>query len=217
MEAYNSVYNYDLIGIVETHLDSTVEEEKLALNGYTFIKNNHPQNMKRGGVGLYIKDSLPSKNRSDLVTLPECIVYEIQLNRKKYFYAVIYRSPSQGLEEFDNFTINFELILSKMHAENPFCVIITGDFNCRSTQWWENDIENNEGRLFEPITADNGLHQLISEPTHLMGDSKSCIDLIFTDQPNLIIESGVHPSLHEQCHHQIVYGKLSVSNIALPP
>ena len=50
-----------------------------------------------------------------------------------------------------------------------------------------------------------------------MGDSKSCIDLIFTDQPNLIIESGVHPSLHEQCHHQIIYGKISVSNIALPP
>ena len=104
-----------------------------------------------------------------------------------------------------------------MHTENPFCVIITGDFNCRSTQWWESDIESNEGGLFEPITADNGLHQLISEPTHLMGDSKSCIDLTLTDQPKLIIESGVHPSLHEQCHHQIVYGKLSVSNIALPP
>ena len=50
-----------------------------------------------------------------------------------------------------------------------------------------------------------------------MGDSKSCIDLIFTDQPNLIIESGVHPSLHERRHHQIIYGTLSVSNIALPP
>ena len=104
-----------------------------------------------------------------------------------------------------------------MHVENPSYVIITGDFNCRSTQWWENDIVNNEGKLFEPMTADNGLHQLISEPTHLKGDSKSCIDLIFTDQPNLIIESGVHPSLHEQCHHEIVYDKLSVSNIALPP
>ena len=84
-------------------------------------------------------------------------------------------------------------------------------------QWWENDIENNEGKLFEPITADIGLYQLISEPTHIMGDSKSCIDLIFTDQPNLFIESGVHTSLHEQCHHQIIYGKLSVSNISLPP
>ena len=113
--------------------------------------------------------------------------------------------------------INFELMLSKMHAENPYCVIITGDFNCRSTQWWESDIENNEGKLFEPLTADIGLHQLISEPTHLMGSSKSCIDLLFTDQPNLITDSGVHPSLHEQCHHQIVYGKLSVSNITLPP
>ena len=191
IEAYNSVYNYDIIGIVETHLNSTVDEDRLALDGYTFIKDNHPQNMKRGGVGLYIKDSLASKNRPDLVTLPECILYEIQLNRKKYFFAVIYRSPSQGPEEFDNFSMNFELMLSKMHAKNPFCIIITGDFNCRSTQWWENDIENNEGKLFEPLTSDNGLHQLISEPTHLMGDSKSCIDLIFTDQPNLFIESGV--------------------------
>ena len=142
---------------------------------------------------------------------------EIQLNKKKYFFVVIYRSPSQDQSEFDNFTINFELLLSKLHAENPFCVIITGDFNCRSTQWWENDVENNEGKLFEPITSDLGLHQLISEPTHLMGDSKSCIDLIFTDQPNLLIESGVHQSLHEHCHHQIIYGKVSVSNIALPP
>ena len=77
----------------------------------------------------YIQRFPSFKNRTDLVTLSECIVYEIHLNRKKYFYAVIYRSPSQGPEEFDNFTINFELMLSKMHAENPFCVIITGDFN----------------------------------------------------------------------------------------
>ena len=33
IEAYNSVYNYDLIGIVETHLDSTIDENKQALNG----------------------------------------------------------------------------------------------------------------------------------------------------------------------------------------
>ena len=53
--------------------------------------------------------------------------------------------------------------------------------------------------------------------SHLMGDSKSCIDLIFSGPPSLIIESGVHPSLPELCHHQIVHGKLSVLNITLPP
>ena len=103
-----------------------------------------------------------------------------------------------------------------MYAENPFCIIITGDSNCRSTQWWKNDIGNMEGKLFEPLASDNGLHQLTSEPTHLMAKSKSCINLLFTDEPNLIIESGVHPSLHDQCHHQNIYGKLSVSNIVLP-
>ena len=97
-------------------------------------------------------------------------------------------------------------------------MIITGDFNCRSPQWWENANENEEGKIFEPCTSELGLHQLISGATHIMGeDSKSCIDLIFTDQPNLFLESGVHPSLHEQCHHQIVYGELSVTNLAPPP
>ena len=96
MEAYNSVYNYDLIGIVETHLDSTIDEDRLALGGYTFFKSNHPHNVKRGGVGLYVKDTLPSRERSDLVTLSECIVFEIQANRKKYFFAIIHRSPSQN-------------------------------------------------------------------------------------------------------------------------
>ncbi len=43
IEAYNVVLNYNLIGIVETHLDSTIDEEGLALDGFSFIKANHPQ------------------------------------------------------------------------------------------------------------------------------------------------------------------------------
>ena len=53
------------------------------------------------------------KNRPALVTLPGCAVSEIQMKRKKYFFNVIYRSPSQDQSELDNFSINFELLLSK--------------------------------------------------------------------------------------------------------
>ena len=217
IEAYNSVYEYDLIGIVETHLDSSVEESKIELDGYNFMKTNHPLDVKRGGVGLYVKDTFPAKERPDLETLPECIVCEFQLDRKKYFFVVLYRSPSQSQNEFQVFMNNFELMLSKMSDENPYCVIVTGDLNCRSSHWWENDIDNEEGKLFEPFSSDLGLHQLISEPTHFIGNSRSCIDVILTDQPNLFLESGVHPSLHKQCHHQIIYGKLSIKNPAPPP
>ena len=82
IEAYNSVYNYDLIGTVETHLDDTIEVRNLDLTGYTFIKSNHPDNVKRGGVGLYVKDSFPAKSRQDLAILPECIVCEVRLDKK---------------------------------------------------------------------------------------------------------------------------------------
>ena len=68
-----------MINITETHVDSAVDNDRLSLEGYSFMRNEHPQNVKREGVGLYIKESLPSKERSDLVTLPECIVCEIQL------------------------------------------------------------------------------------------------------------------------------------------
>ena len=55
IEAYNSVYNYDLIGIVETHLDNTVDKDKLAINGYTFVNDNHPQNLKRVALSYISK------------------------------------------------------------------------------------------------------------------------------------------------------------------
>ena len=84
---------------------------------------------------------------------------EIQKDKNNYFYAVIYRSLSQDQTEFDQFSMNFELMLSKMKDDNPFCIIISDNFNCRSTYWWQNDNESNEGRLFESITSDLGLYQ----------------------------------------------------------
>ena len=50
----------------------------------------------------------------------------------------------------------------------------------------------------------------VNEPTHILPSSSSCIDLIFTDQPSLVVSSGVHPSLHANCHHQITYCKLNL-------
>ena len=61
-----------------------------------------------------------------------------------------------------------------------------------------------------------GFHQLISQTTNLLSQTSLCIDLIFTDQPNLIVDCGVHPSLHSNCHHQMTYCKINL-NIEYPP
>ena len=62
---------------------------------------------------------------------------------------------------------------------------------------------------------DLGFHQLISDPTHLLPNSSSCIDLQ-TDQPNLAVDSGVHPTLHGNRHHQIIFSKFNLM-IEYPP
>ena len=62
----------------------------------------------------------------------------------------------------------------------------------------------------------HGVQQLILEPTYLLLNSLSSIDLIFTDQSNLVVNSGVLPSLHPNCHHQIIYCKFNLM-IKYPP
>ena len=54
-----------------------------------------------------------------------------------------------------------------------------------------------------------GLQHLISEPTHLLASSLSCIDVIFIDQLNLAVD-GVHPFLPPNHHHQIIYCRFNL-------
>ena len=57
---------------------------------------------------------------------------------------------------------------------------------------------------------------MIHEPTRIQTSSSSCIDLIFTNQPNLSVNSGVHASLHPNCHHQIIHSSFNL-DISYPP
>ena len=61
------------------------------------------------------------------------------------------------------------------------------------------------------------MHPLIDEPTHLLQNYFSCTGLIFTSQPNIVIESGVHPSFHPNCHHQIIFAKFNLKIYYPPP
>ena len=99
---------------------------------------------------------------------------------------------------------------------NPLLVLLLGDFEAKSSNCCKNDITATEGKAIENISSQFGLHQMINEPTHILESSSSCIDLIFTSQPNLITESGVHPSLHPNSYHQIIFAKFKLE-IHYPP
>ena len=101
--------------------------------------------------------------------------------------------------------------------ENPIGSFILGDLNAKCTNWWSNGINNNCGLLLDDISTLYNYTQLIREPTNFEPQTNlSCIDHIFTTQPNLVLESGVLPSLYQTCHHQISFAKIHFKHF-LPP
>ena len=216
IEAHNSMFNYDLISVCETNLNDTVDLPETLLNDYSFETANHPLNRKHGGVGLFYKNSLPINIRRDL-SFEESIVVELKFGRKKIFLTVLYCSPSfnHTSPEFQAFLLNFQILYSKIKAENPFAMFFAGDFNAKSHFWWPNGDETLEGREIEAMLTSLGLSQVIAEQTNFdPGKKPSCIDHIVTDQPNIILGSGTRSSLDPLCHHQIIYCKV---NFRIPP
>ena len=57
---------------------------------------------------------------------------------------------------------------------------------------------------------------MINDPTRISDTYSSCIDLIFTSQPKMVVESGIRLSLHPNCHHQIIFAKYNLK-IHYPP
>ena len=91
-------------------------------------------------------------------------------------------------------------------------MLMLNQFNVKSSNCYNHDKTSYEGSNIDTITSQFGVQQLIKEPTHILTDSSSCIDLLFTSQPNLVMESGVHSSLH----HQIIHAKINFK-VHYPP
>ena len=113
-------------------------------------------------------------------------------------------------DDFESFANNFELNIDAVTANNLFLTVVLGDFNIKFNLWFKGDKTSYECSKIDDITSQFGLQQLINEPTYLVAYSSSCIDLIFTSQPNLVMEFGVHSSLHPNCHHEITLWKIAL-------
>ena len=136
------------------------------------VRADHPNNVKRGGVCAYVRETLPFRSLSNSY-LSECLTLEVTISNRKGYVITLYRSPGQTSDEFQSFIRNLEKLLININSFDPHFVILLGDFNAKSKSWSINDTRRYNTRkrnfLFE-------LNQLISDPTHILQHSSSCID-----------------------------------------
>ena len=195
----------------ETYLDPCVplHHVNLEIQGYKLFRSDHPSQQKRGGVCICFRNSLPLKILN-IHYLRESVSFELQVGSKICKIVSLYWSPSQRSDNFEKFADNFELTIDTLVESNSDLVAVLGNSNIKSKNWYINDKPTTESAEIEFVTSQFGLLQIKNEPTYVLENSSSCIDLIFTSQPNLVVDSGVHPSLHPNWHHQTVYTKFNL-------
>ena len=155
------------------------------------VRADHPNNIKRSGVCAYFRESLAVRVVANHY-LSECLILEVNLKNKKEYLVSLYRSPNQNSDEFELFLTHLENLLDDITSRNPHFILLFSDFNAKSKTWFINDQSSREGTQLESLTLLYGMKQLIAEPTHVLENSSSCIELIFTNQPNLIMEFIPH-------------------------
>ena len=217
LQAYNAIHDFDMICLSKSYLDSTVfsDNDNLNIGDYKLVRASHPGNMQRGSVCVYFKESLPVSCLRNPY-LKECLIFEVSINNKRGYVVSMYRSPSQTSDDFNSFITNLEKLIVSISSTNPHLLLMIGDFNAKSSNWSSNNTATAEGAQLDYLTSLYGMKQVITEPTHILENSSNCIDLIFSNQPNLKMDSGVHPTLRSKCHHQIIYAKLNLK-IKYPP
>ena len=91
---------HDFMCLSETYLDSLTPDGLLEID---LVRADHSNNIKRGGVCIYYKVSLPVRVIS-LPSLTEALLLEMTCNNKKVMVSVIYHSLSQNTSVFDLFS-----------------------------------------------------------------------------------------------------------------
>ena len=217
LQAFATQEKLNLMAITESALKSKISDDKIEIEGFSTLRNDLSNNDRCGGVLLYYKNDLSVKNRTDLCQMSNTIVAEFSISKKKIFVVVSYRKPSQSAQDFTSYCEQLDNIIEKINLEKPFMTILTGDYNAKHNSWCAGDTTDKFGSAIFDIFAKHAITQTVDQPTNITSRTQHCIDLVATDQPNMIIKNEIVPSLHTYCSHQVNLVKLNFQCLPLPP
>ena len=199
--------DYDVIAITETWLNNNTlanEEDLFIQNYHTILRKDRSNNMRGGGVAVYVRDSVRITRLFDIEPVDlELMWLQLKVNFKTIIFGVCYRQPNATRDEATNFITNLSTSLEQALYLNPDCLVLLGDFNDTCTIWDSPHTNSELGNGLVNLLASLDLFQIVTESTR----KDHILDLIITDSPGFITKSGVDPPL-ANLDHCTIYGHL---------
>ena len=196
--------NPHVLALTEFGASSTISDGELGIEGYSLYRSDHSSG--RGGLGkgtaIYVKNSLnhaacPELDKAEFDCSSWCTV--LLSDKKRLLIGVIYRSPNSTID-------NNEKMLAVMRAVSKTktdFLMLCGDFNLPKIDWSAIrclDTETSFTAQFVDAIEDLGWFQHSREDTRYRGSQRSCLDLIFTNEENMVEEVIELPPIGKSDH-----------------
>jgi hypothetical protein len=167
-----------ILMISETHITSDFDDVELEINGYNLIRCDS-NSRHTGGVAMYVDKNVDFNIVCKMAKSKTWILaIKINNNLMTGLYAVVYKSPSEKINDFLSIFDEF----CDEHIDDENDNIITGDFNINVARK-----SKNVNKYFDVIKEYN-LDQIIEEYTreNTKAKTKTIIDHVLTNNRNNI-------------------------------
>ena len=192
-----------ILALTEFGAASSIGDGELGISGYTLYRGDHSSGGGGPGKGaaLYIDNALNHSACPKLDDEFDCSAWSIVKleNNRQLLAGVVYRSPNSS----DDNNQNLLLLMRKAVGLNCDYLMVCGDYNIPMIDWNQNHCLDTDQSLtanFLATIEELGLFQHVRSATRFRGEQSSCLDLIFTNEEQMVEEITELPPLGKSDH-----------------
>ena len=200
--------------VLPKHIKNKIQPEIFNVEDYEMVI--HPtvtENKGRGSI-IYVHKSMSYKQiyLDEDKNFDEILAIEIKINKKDtLLFALLYRNGDFTDWHIEN-NNKFYSVVKHIASLKYSHIVLMGDMNFRGINWEtitnfeKNSLQKNENEIFIECIRDSFLFQHITEPTRHRGtDNPSTLDLVLTNEENLISNINIESPLGASDHSLISF------------
>ena len=173
---------FDILSIQETKIDRTFPYSQFQVDGYKLFRRDRVKG--GGGIAVYISECITATTTKVTGKSVESLLLDLRIGQRQFALVSVYKPPSVDNNTFTS-ELSKTLDQATLISQNLVCI---GDLNCDLLHPLDN---NKQGKCLLDICDVYDLDSLVNKPTRISQNKESCLDVILTNVPAFMKNSGV--------------------------